>query len=293
MFIQLFGLLLLMGLILFALWGYKNANVSSFIANITAKEVSRIEKLNASDFKKNHDYYRDIIHNYSPALLSYIDNFKIDLPRDIIGTIMILEQKGYLKIENGILINSNVDTSNLSKLEKYILQNIHSGNLTINSNDIKEMIQEEGLEKEVIVVNKNYKKSNLWNKIRNSILILFILAIFIFYLEETFPQIHLPRFWGILVGIFIILAVYIAITHFLYKQKLYENRKADPYFRTQKGKDINENLEGLKNYLKDYGDMKNKEAEMINLWEDYLIYAILFGENNIAPLKYLKYIKVL
>lgn len=293
MLTQLLGLLLFIGIIVFALWGYKNADASSIIANITAKEVSRMEKLNSSDFKKNHDYYRDIIHNYSPTLLSYIDNFKIDLPRDIIGTIMLLEQKEYLKIENGILINSNIDTSKLSKLEKYILQNIHSGNLTINSKDVKEIVQEEGLGKEVIVLNKKYKKSNLWNKIRNLIFIFFILAIFIFYLEETFPQIHLPSFFRIIVGIFVIIAVYIGITHLLYEKKLHKNRKTDPYFRTQKGEDINEKLEGLKEYLKDYGHMKNKEAEMINLWEDYLIYAIIFGENDIASLKYLKYIKVL
>ena len=164
--------------------------------------------------------------------------------------------------------------------------------MTINSKDIKEIIQEEGLEKGVISLNEKYKKSNLWNKIRKLTFILFILTVFIFYLEETFPQIYLPRFLGIIVGIFIIIAVYIGITHFLYEQKLHENRKADPYFRTQKGEDINEKLEGLKKYLKDYGDMKNKEAEMVNLWEDYLIYSIIFGENDIAPLKYLKYVKV-
>ena len=292
MFIQLLGLLLLIGVVVFALWGYKNVNITSFIANITAKEVSRMEKLNSSDFKKNHSYYRDIIHNYSPTLLSYIDNFKINLPRDIIGTIMLLEQKGYLKIENGIFVNSIIDNSKLSKLENYILQNVHSGNLTINSKDIKEIIQEEGLEKELIVINNKYKKSNLWNKIKNFTLILLILAFFIFYLIDTFTRIQLPRFSSIILAILVIIAVYMAITHFLYKQKLYKNRKEDPYFRTQKGEDINEKLEGLKEYLKDYGDMKNKEAEMINLWEDYLIYSIIFGENDIALSKYVDYIIV-
>ena len=39
--------------------------------------------------------------------------------------------------------------------------------------------------------------------------------------------------------------------------------------------------------------MKGKNAEMISLWEDYLIYAIIFKQNNIAQTKYLKYIKIL
>lgn len=97
MFTQLLGLLLFVGIIIFALWGYKKADISSIISNITAKEVSRMEKLNSSDFKKNHDYYRDIIHSYSPTLLSYIDNFKIDLPKDIIGTIISFRTKRLFK----------------------------------------------------------------------------------------------------------------------------------------------------------------------------------------------------
>ena len=117
------------------------------MASITANKVSKMEKLSSSNFKNNHDYYRDIIYNYSPMLLSYIDNFELNFPRDIVGTIILLEQKGYLYIENCIFINSNMDTYSLSTLEKYILQNIHSGKLTINSKDITQIVQEEGIEK--------------------------------------------------------------------------------------------------------------------------------------------------
>ena len=139
MLTQLLGWILLIGIIFVAIWCYKNADVSSIVANITANKVSKMEKLSSSDFNNNHNYYRDIIYNYSPILLSYIDNFELNFPRDIVGTIILLEQKGYLYIENGIFINSSIDTSSLSILEKYILQNINSGKLTINSKDIMEL----------------------------------------------------------------------------------------------------------------------------------------------------------
>lgn len=63
------------------------------ITSPMAKRIARIQKLNINDFKKNENYYRDIISQYSPPLLSYIDDFILDLPRDIIGIVMQLEKK--------------------------------------------------------------------------------------------------------------------------------------------------------------------------------------------------------
>lgn len=296
MLTQLVGLLLFLGILFVALWGYKNVDVSSIVASITANKVSKMEKLSSSDFKNNHDYYRDIIYNYSPMLLSYIDNFELNFPRDIVGTIILLEQKGYLYIENGIFINSNIDTYSLSTLEKYILQNIHSGKLTINSKDITQIVQEEGIEKKVIAPNKKYKKSNFGQHLLTFIFIIFLIGSTISFLEEMFPQNDLFYFLGhynFFVGIIIIIAIFILLINFLYTQKLHQNRQEDPYFRTSKGEEINEKLEGLKAYLKDYGNMKNKTAQEITLWDDYLIYSIIFKQNNIALLKYSNHIKVI
>lgn len=65
-----------------------------------------------------------------------------------------------------------------------------------------------------------------------------------------------------------------------------------PFFRTKLGNELNNKLEGLKLFLKDYGNMKDKEAESIILWEDYLIYSIIFHQNDIAIKKYIKYIQI-
>ena len=291
--IQLLSLLLLIGIIIFIFWGYKNMHVNSVVADVTAKEVSRREKLSSSDFKKNHEYYRYIIKNYSPALLSYIDNFKLDLPRDIIGTIMILENKGYLKVEEGIFVNTNMEIYKLSKMEKYILKNISSGNLTINPGEIIKITQEEGLEKGVITLNNKYKESKIGIIMKRLTFIIFVIILFLGEFEKILSKNEFYYYIKSFFGIGIIICIFILLTYFLYEQKLNENRKKDPYFRTKEGNELNEKLEGLKEYLKDYGDMKGKNAEMISLWEDYLIYAIIFKQNNIAQTKYLKYIKIL
>ena len=64
------------------------------------------------------------------------------------------------------------------------------------------------------------------------------------------------------------------------------------YKRTQKGKELNRKLEGLKHYLKDYSLLSEREAKEIELWEDYLIYSVMFGQNKKVIEEYEKYIEI-
>ena len=48
----------------------------------------------------------------------------------------------------------------------------------------------------------------------------------------------------------------------------------------KKGEELNENLEGLKNYLKDYSNIHEKDEKSLTLWEDYLIYSVIFNQNT-------------
>lgn len=53
--------------------------------------------------------------------------------------------------------------------------------------------------------------------------------------------------------------------------------KANMFIRTQKGVEIQNKLAGLKNYIKDYSDLENRNIDEVILWEEYLIYAIIFN----------------
>lgn len=46
------------------------------------------------------------------------------------------------------------------------------------------------------------------------------------------------------------------------------------------GETINENLEGLKNYLRDFSSINEKDEKSLILWEDYLIYSVIFNQNT-------------
>ena len=52
------------------------------------------------------------------------------------------------------------------------------------------------------------------------------------------------------------------------------------YHYTIQGKTIFTNLIGLKKYIQDYSAMKDRKKEDLILWEEYLIYSVMFGENN-------------
>lgn len=62
--------------------------------------------------------------------------------------------------------------------------------------------------------------------------------------------------------------------------------------RTSKGRELNLKLEGLKEYLKDYSLLDEREVKEIELWEDYLIYSVMFGQNKNIVEEFDKYMDI-
>ena len=50
--------------------------------------------------------------------------------------------------------------------------------------------------------------------------------------------------------------------------------------RTNKGEEINIKLEGLKNYIQEYSKLEEKNTKDMLLWEEYLIYSVIFNIND-------------
>ena len=87
--------------------------------------------------------------------------------------------------------------------------------------------------------------------------------------------------WKLFIMVFaILLIVYLPIYIGIYFSTYIIKSKKNSYIRTAKGEAINENLEGLKNYLKDFSLMNEKNEKSLILWEDYLIYAVIFNQNT-------------
>jgi len=66
----------------------------------------------------------------------------------------------------------------------------------------------------------------------------------------------------------------------VYIKSYYRMNKQNPYIRNKQARNINEKLEGLRNYMKDFSQLSESQYNEIVLWEDYLIYSVILGQNS-------------
>lgn len=249
---------------------------------ITAQKAVK-ENMSEIDFSKDKDYYREILKQYTPTELSYIDDFKVAIPREIVAIVLSLKLKNKIEItENEIkVIDSNVE--DLRKTEKYVLQNIVDGKVKIgNSGYIESYAQDEAIEDELIEKNSERKGKERVTKMRVKILlivfVLFLLFVFICSNAEKINRLNnnvIVTMTNIVIIVYSIAFFIIPIIMFVYPLM-----QINSYSRTEKGEEINRKIEGLKQYIKDYSFLKEKEQNELVLWEEYLIYSVIFGLNN-------------
>ena len=214
--------------------------------------------LDKNDFGKYKNYYRDIIKNYSPAILSYIDDYKLN-SKDIISTILNLKLKKYIDIKDNKFIIVNNDYSKLENNEQYILNNI---NKNVDIFTFQNIVLEEAINKGLIESKIN-KSKIIKNIIIYTIIIVLSMCLTFYLLSNNI---------GLIYFLLLILLTIIFPIYELYIISIILSFIKNRYVRTKKGKEINEKLEGLKNYLKDFSNLDEKDIEEIKLWEDYLIY---------------------
>lgn len=224
------------------------------------------QKMNIIDLKKYKSYYRELIQKYSPAVLNYIDNFNVD-KNTIIATIMSLELKGFID-ENMNIIKK--DVSQLEKNEEFIYSNIK--NLKqIEINEFYKCIIDD-CEKYKLIKEKKLTEKEFDKENEKAVIIVAIIVFgFILSIVINKPIMGLITFFIGIIGY---------IITFSKNMTTKIIKEVDPYVRTKHGEKINEKLEGLKNYLQDYSSIKEKTADELVIWEDYLIYSVILNQND-------------
>ena len=241
----------------------------------------QITKLNKSDFINDKQLYRDILNNYSPVLLAYIDKMRFDYDSSIVAGLLSLKNKGYIEICEDKLNIIKYDFYNLDMPERYIIENIRNGKVE-NASELKDMIYEEGKKRGLLIVNEkkiSMSQKGLGNLMTFTIIYLFLIC---------------PIFEGLisLLNNSVILNNIVKIVLFLgyiyvifYAVKSQDNQ----YSRSKGAEELNQKLEGLKNYIDEYSLLKEKTSEDITIWEDYLIYSVIFNQNNDIIEEYKRY----
>lgn len=243
------------------------------------------------DFEKSKTYFRDILKDYSIVTLSYIDDYELSFPKDLITIILSLINKKIIEIKNGkiVVINNLENMPEVNIFEKYILDHIENGYVVnVSESDLKRMAQDASLEHELL----EYRKSSKFNKLKFILIFCFpFIAVGLLIVAGLLMDTNLIDYLVPIIVLLILGFGIYRIYSFFYHIAYGVNRIKMPYLRTKKGNEINEKLEGLKAFLKDFSVLETKESEEIMLWEEYLIYSVLFEQNEKIILEYSKLIK--
>lgn len=130
-----------------------------------------------------------------------------------------------------------------------------------DENEFKQEIINEAQEK-LLITDQLHSKKTKWTFIA---IICFILAIICYMIN---------------IYLYVIYLSIVPISLGAYHAMQTEYAKNTEYVRTKKGEEVAVILEGLKNYIKEYTLIKDKEIDYIQILEDYIPYAISLNEAN-------------
>ncbi len=228
-------------------------------------ELSKLNKINKED-KDKFIYYRDILKDFSIGELSYLYNGKKNIQLSVIAELEYLKNKKYITIENKTINKS--PNINYSESQKYILNHY-------------KFLKDKQFKK---YYNK-YLESSLKEKgcikhqflnIDHQTIIYYIIFFFIFF---TFWR-YAASFFNGNKNLQIFQAILFLI-FWLQNTIIFSILKIDAsVIKTEKGKEIYLKLNGLKNYLEDFGNFDNKQIKEIVLWEEYILYAIILDASK-------------
>lgn len=273
--------------------------IFGLFGSIVGLSQRKIKQLDKSDFRLDKEYYREILKINSPLVIGYMDNLEINKNK-LIAELLYLKMRNLIKVEEE-QINKviNDDYVYILKSEKTILDSIYNNRLRISNYDsfmtnLKNQVICEAEHLSLVKNLENAPQKSFYNQKGLKILygIMFALTIIVCIISIIDPKFQnilgeiLSLSLAIIVlfiGIWVIISL-IKVGHRQGKGKIYK--------RTQKGQEINQKLEGLKNYLKDYSLMDEREAKELELWDEYLIYSVMFGHNKKIIEEYEKYIEI-
>ena len=249
-------------------------------------------KLSSVDFSKDKNYYRDVLKEYSPSVLSYIDNFNINYSTSILGDLLGLEQRKMITInQSNITVLSNEGKDTLPTTLKYVYENIVNGNINIDRFTYESMIINEARSLNLLENDKKVKR-HIKKEVITSIIIYIIFIIITAGLFNNIESMNLVNNIFLVFAIFFIFFIFFLIVTYYPITKIIEliilknKLKHNNYIRTSKGEEVNLKLEGLKKFLKDFSLLDEKTKEKLIVWQDYLIYSVIFNQNTKILEKY-------
>ena len=249
------------------------------ISNLFEKRYLKKYEKSLKDI--SFDYYRDIIKNYSVATICKCYGKKVRIEDQLVANLLSLKLNGYIEFDGE---NINIKNEFAKYKSEIILLKALKGLKIYTKENIKNQIDQDSkndcLNSDLFINDKLSSTSKLKNSMYNFNIILWLFNFICLFFINYLP-----------------LVIIMFVFHFVLLFIIIFGGKNDKtiFVRNDKGIELQRKLCGLKGYLQDFGNINEKEIRELKLYEDYIIYAIIFdlkgNLNNEANELYEKYIK--
>lgn len=265
-------------------------NIFLVIIYVALKFASRsayVKRLDETDFEKNKNYFRDVIKDYSVSELNYIDKFKLEKKQAYTAKLLELEKNKIIKIDNGKIVKLKQPNSIID--EKFV-DSIKNSKVTLSLTEYEELIERNALDDGLIT------KLGIFDKFKDKktviimtivFILMFVYVFWVASIQET-ENIYATLFIAGVLSILVVMIIF--LFYFVYSISYFaKSAILQKYKRTEKGKEINTKLDGLKIFMEEFSNIDSKESKHLVLWEDYLIYSVMFDINKKIQEEYSKY----
>ena len=259
--------------------------IRSGIENITLVDYDNIDisNINRQVIALSSNIGNSKVEEFKKRILSINSNVKVKIIKEKIN-------------EDNIEMLENFDTNNLNETQKYLLSCIEDGKVkNISEIKLQETVRKDALKHKIVEQreeSKKKKKKRMFKAILIAVIVNIVMRVaFNIISEMNFENNMIPIIsfviYVIALMIFALYPTIVIISFIIYNVK----STLDPYFRTKEGEELNRSIEGLKNYLKDYTLLDEQEKDGIVVWEEYLVYSVLFNQNKKMIEKYKSIVK--
>ena len=221
------------------------------LSGYVARKFITIKKLNKEDFINDKQMHRDILDEYSPVLLAYIDSMSYDYDVLVTAGLLSLKRKGYIELKKDKIDIIKYDYYNLDVSERHIIENIKNGKVSSDNGLFKNIIIDTK-KKDLLVEDEHYTKNKTMKRLFALTAIYFFV---VFPIVEVLLELYLES--EFLVSFIKIIFVVIYIFVFVYIN-IHRNNS---YHRSKKAKELNKKLEGLKNFIKRFSKLDEKHSK--------------------------------
>jgi len=230
---------------------------------------------------QNIEYYRDLLDGLNPSTVSLLVDLDIYGQKDIAATLLRMKNKNVIDFQNnGQITVTGRKTPKLDHAERELLAEIKSGGL-VGKKALSQWKRNRFADAEKAGYIRK-KKAPSDNKKMKFVGIA---------LGSMLPMFGL---WGVFLGcdilnknmfvgmayLLVLGAVIFFPWYFAMREVSYWSRGDVIWERTELGNETAEKIAGLSRFIREFSLLSEANRESVELWDDYLVYAIVLEENE-------------